>query len=1089
MKNANGAVVGIGVSAQNIDALKSILQKVRKQLGTRDLQMPSIILLQSPNERGQILSTQQISTALQVSTLAIDAGMELKQGQVYLCSHHQQIDFDQSHENRHNQQHQQHRIRLVPLSQTDQSTLPALDCLFISLAKNFGKQAIGIILNQVGAAGLIGIKAIRQQHGLTIMATGKQAQSTILNRDDKTKYVADLHLKYADIPSALADYLQTNTAATLAESSVSISRKNSLSLQKIIKRQSGYDLDWHSIAAISQQVNKRMQLVGLTELALYVDLVEQQHDERNALVQALASMDPDYTHSENSWKDLTQLAISSIVQSKTPGLPIRVWIPYCGMGEETFSIALAILDHLKKTKVQCSLEIYATDTDPRYIEVAQRGIYPLRSLESTSIIKKQGFFEINPDQTTMYANSRLRSCVVFGVQELHERPRFNEIDLICCRHMLGSLAHSTQTHLLSIFHETLRPGGFLYLAPNELSESTPLSFDTRYASKGLLQRESEQIQQIGQKKPTHLVTTLSATNTTDEVDPQDSPMSHIAPVKSVSAGVMVDSRFQILYSFGQLEYFLVRSLKIQKQNVLDVLQKGIEPRLRKALENSAQTHDTSTENQVQMITELGAIPLQVVVMPQSDATLGTVFLITLHANSLDQFLQNNAFSKSLVLRELERELQKSRENLFASIKKYDAITLELRNANKQMRLSNEAVHLHNKRIEASNRELQAINEDLRRVNSLLDAKLKDLQTSHQHLQSSLVSQDLASISLDNALCLTWFSQAAKEQFHFVEADLGKPIKDFVSILGDEKLLPSLQLVMQSNHAQMSEFMNRHRRWVVRRVIPKHADDACINGMNITYTDITDIHLAIETATSERDKLRSNMQATEKAKIFSTALALAEGRERKALAKYLHDDFGQMLAVLAIKAVTLRKQRMSIAMQSKLDDCIETVNQLNNKMRQLAFQLSPPMLDQLSAGAALQWLADEFYHVYKVRIEVIDDDKPKFLNSTISAIVIRTIRELLAYITDKQRSQKIAMKLTLASREQLAIIIEGLIGDLELSNIGSEFGLKLLSMQERIHLIDGDLRIESTAHGGTRITIKVPMTETKQVPSHDAGETR
>ena len=192
------------------------------------------------------------------------------------------------------------------------------------------------------------------------------------------------------------------------------------------------------------------------------------------------------------------------------------------------------------------------------------------------------------------------------------------------------------------------------------------------------------------------------------------------------------------------------------------------------------------------------------------------------------------------------------------------------------------------------------------VNQQLEAKLHELEASNDDLRNLLASSDIATICLDMKFRIKWFSPATQKLFNFISSDLGRPISDLSPALGGAGLIDAAQDVLKKLVPAQHEFKTEQGRWFIRRALPYRTEEERIGGVIVTYTDITESHLARDALSDTRASLEKThaqdlRERTDKLRALSAALAMAEERERRALAQDLHDDLGQLLAVVALNA--------------------------------------------------------------------------------------------------------------------------------------------------------------------------------------------
>jgi signal transduction histidine kinase len=219
--------------------------------------------------------------------------------------------------------------------------------------------------------------------------------------------------------------------------------------------------------------------------------------------------------------------------------------------------------------------------------------------------------------------------------------------------------------------------------------------------------------------------------------------------------------------------------------------------------------------------------------------------------------------------------------------------------------------------------------------------------------------------------------------------------------------------------------------------------------------------------------------------LSMALARADDRERRALAKDLHDDIGQMLAVLALKFWTIKKLNTSKELDPAIDDCAKVVAQVNDKLRAMALQLTPPLLDERGLAPMLRWLAEEMQRVYAIQVELHDDGLPMALDPVVSSALFRAVRELLLNVFRHSGVAHASIDTRHGSGNRLLVRVTDAGVGFDCESPGAliksnSYGL--LVIRERLGFLDGSLSIRSSPGAGTTVTMQVPLLKPDQLDS-------
>jgi two-component system, chemotaxis family, CheB/CheR fusion protein len=166
-----------------------------------------------------------------------------------------------------------------------------------------------------------------------------------------------------------------------------------------------------------------------------------------------------------AFDSLGKLAMSELLKSRPDTHTIRSWVPGCASGEEVYSIAILMREVMEAAKTHRPVQIFGTDLDPAVIRVARSGQYPAGTAVDVSAERLKRYFIL--EDSIYRIREDIRKMAIFAVQNVIKDPPFAKLDLISCRNLLGYLNVHLQKRLLPVFHYALRPGGFLFLGPNE----------------------------------------------------------------------------------------------------------------------------------------------------------------------------------------------------------------------------------------------------------------------------------------------------------------------------------------------------------------------------------------------------------------------------------------------------------------------------------------------------------------------------------------------------------------------------------------------------------------------------------------------
>ena len=913
--------------------------------------------------------------------------------------------------------------------------------------------------------------------------------------------IANYVLPVTKMPQVIADYVRHPYANGHDDDDAAPSHLvDPHAIQKLIQivnTQRGYDFSGYKRGYLDAPhraphgVARRKQPDGLRRPA------EKEPDEVDALFRDLLIGVTEFFRDPPAWKALESEAIAPLVASKRNGETIRIWVPGCSTGEEAYTMGIVVLEHLRRARKTCPVQVFATDTNNDALEVGRCGRYPVGIAARVTAPRLKRYFVSTPNQQHYTVSDELRASIVFGAQNLFSDPPFGRVDLISCRNVLIYLESDIQKRVLNIFHFALSKDSYLFLGSAESNGNRDELFLP-------LSKKWRIFKRVG-KTPTDV---LNLPTRPGDVRPailplatrSPPPLSQVATVaqklildRFAPASILVDARHVALYYCGPTEDFLMRPRGAPVQDLLLMVRDGLRSRLRSALQEAAASKVTVVATGARMKRSNGFIPVEITVTPHTGAESGTLFLVVFRHDQQAALPPAGDTAEGALVRHLEEELQATRDDLQNTIERFETSTEDLKVSNEEVITTNEELRSLNEELESSKEELQSLNEELTTVNQQLEAKVRELEVSNTDLNSLLNSSDIATLCIDRSFRIKWFTPAAKTLFQFLPSDIGRPLSDFSLAKAGDALIATASAVMSSKAPQQQEYQadttpsspTGGRRFL-RRVAPYRDENDQVTGVIVTFTDVTESVRAAKAAQAARKDLSDSRAQTDRLRALSSALAVAETRERRSLAQDLHDDLGQMLALIKLKIASMEKLPVPDFMRSAMDDCSKAVDQANRKVRVMAFQLSPPMLDELGLPAALEWMADEMHKMYGLDVVAEDDGEPKPLDPDVSATLFRAIRELLINTAKHANVSQAIVSTELTKDQQLLVTVSDAGAGFDPNQAlpaNGQGGFGLLSVRERIQMMGGEVTVRSNPGDGTTVFIKVPLLEAKKPTPH------
>ena len=281
--------------------------------------------------------------------------------------------------------------------------------------------------------------------------------------------------------------------------------------------------------------------------------------------------------------------------------------------------------------------------------------------------------------------------------------------------------------------------------------------------------------------------------------------------------------------------------------------------------------------------------------------------------------------------------------------------------------------------------------------------------------------------------------------------------------------------------------SRQRARLLNRDIPYYSSNrsaVCKNGEVVPVRVVFSLNgrhgdssiLAVVEDISDLRSAETALEAAETARReLARRLTTAQEEERTRIARELHDDIGQSLAILRIQL--LRAGQPVSGMIGKrhpsIPELCDQLKALTEKVSRLSHQLHSSELQYVGLAAAIESHCREFSQQYKVAVECSCEDIPTDLDSLLALSILRIVQEALHNCAKHSRAKSIQVAVQ-GSPSELSLLIadDGVGFDPEDAKLAA--GLGLISMRERVHLAGGEFKVTSQPGEGTCIAARVPL---------------
>ena len=208
--------------------------------------------------------------------------------------------------------------------------------------------------------------------------------------------------------------------------------------------------------------------------------------------------------------------------------------------------------------------------------------------------------------------------------------------------------------------------------------------------------------------------------------------------------------------------------------------------------------------------------------------------------------------------------------------------------------------------------------------------------------------------------------------------------------------------------------------------------------------------------------------------FNSRLLETQEHERSRIARELHDDIGQRMALLQFNLTRFSGTAdLSPGAHAELSELVDTSSQIVSALRSLSHELHPATLDIVGLEIAIRGLCRDFELQHGLQIDYRSRDVPARLERAVGICAFRIAQEALRNVVKHSGTHAAVVELTIAD-SRLVLCVSDSGNGFDINDVAGRAGLGLISMRERLRLIKGQLSIQSTPRGGTRIRVEVPL---------------
>ncbi len=831
MSDRSFPIAGIGASAGGLEAIEQFFTHMPADAGIAFIVIPHL----DPSHASMM--TDLIRRFTKMAVAEAGDGMQVEPDHVYVIPPNRNMAIF-------------HKALHLSMPGAPRGLRMPIDFFFRSLAEDQGERAICIVLSGTGSDGTLGLRAVNGAGGMSMVQDPASAKYDGMPESAIRTGLADYILTAEKMPEQLIGYV-ARFYQKAARRTPPLPEKTTSAMQKIfmlLRSKTGHDFSLYKKNTIHRRIEKRMSVHQFEDTSKYVRYLQERPDEVKILFKELLIGVTNFFRDAEAFEILKKKILPKMLSGKPENYELRIWTPGCATGEEVYSIAMVIREFMDELKHNFKIQIFGTDIDEEAVARARAGLYPGNISLDVNLQRLKRFFIREENEYRIKKD--IREDVVFAIQNVIKDPPFTRLDLISCRNLMIYLEPELQNKLIPLFHYSLKPGGVLFLGPSEsiggFSDLFPIidkkwKFYQRKESKpsidafafpafpGAYERE-------GADKPGD-VKRIGGTGI--PAIAQRILLADFAP-----PSVIVNMKGDILYIHGQTGKYLEPPPGQPTVNVLEMARKGLRLELRTALQNAVSNNRKVALRDLRVITESGIQPVNLTVKPIREVEQSEgLFLVTFDdvrpvRKAAPDRIKGRSGRESKHVTELEQDLRYTRESLQATIEELQASNEELKSTNEEMQSTNEELQSTNEELETSKEELQSVNEELITVNAELQTKIEQLSRAEGDMKNLLDSINVGSVFLDSEMKIKRFTTDITSVINLIASDIGRPLGHIVTNLEDVDLIADAGKALETLRWSEKEVRSRDGKYYLMRTIPYRSMETVIDGVVITFTEIT-----------------------------------------------------------------------------------------------------------------------------------------------------------------------------------------------------------------------------------------------------------
>ncbi|WP_044204302.1 chemotaxis protein CheB [Flammeovirga sp. OC4] len=794
-------VVGIGASAGGLEAIKSLFENYHSDLGI------AFVIVQHLSQSHKSLMPELLQKITHLPVIEVNSTHSIEPNHIYIINNHSTLTIKKK--------------MLINQERNDKQLTFPINTLFSSLAEEYKKKAIGVILSGTGSDGTEGLKAIKEHGGITFVQHPNSAKFNGMPFSAIKSAKIDFIISAEEIADSLSNIIN-------GDGEINLSYYHKIeNILDLIGQQENIDYSAYKPQTLYRRVLKMMEYQNITSINEYYSLLENSPFECRKLAQSFLIGVTSFFRDGDEWDYLEKDIIPKIIQKDVT----RIWSIGCSLGHEAYSIAMMVLESVKDSDQLKEIKIFATDLNAQSIQKASEGIYTTDDVKSIPKLYVSKYFD--KIGSYYHVKESLRNIITFVQHDILSTPPFLNIDLVICRNLLIYLKPKVQQQILNTIKFSLNKNGFLFLGPSEknFSDKYLVEENAKHKFFKLTEKfrgfEIDKSSNINTKKikvpKQNRVQVVNKDSFEYENIEKQLIEYYCQPI------IVINEKEQLVFSSDEVgKYLKFPKNELVLKEVFDFdVYIDIVRTINKAKEDGKNRKISNLKLQSQT-----KISTDIIIRRLKTETNDDLFILEFFDGK--EHDNESVIEQDSTIKNLKSEIKHLHQELKIAHKRIERI-------NEDYQVNNEELMSSNEELQSSNEELQSVNEELYTVNQEYKDKLDEISVLNDDFINLFQSAGIASLYLDKDFSIRRIAPNTSEFFGIEKEDIGRNIMQFNTFFEIEGgLLSTIEKAVLENKVQEHEVKTKEDRTYLLRVSPSGDRKSNTDGIILSFIPISSL---------------------------------------------------------------------------------------------------------------------------------------------------------------------------------------------------------------------------------------------------------